>query len=524
MRAYVAGGQASEHAANEEPELAARTICTTLRAFDTVSLPESKHVRVVLLDLVARLTRREISEQAFFVIEETLLELARAESQAWTGSTTMLWKRLFQPAQPIPQSWSARLRRLDGRLGDTHEVNRTLAVAALHEGLRIYDFDSPSEEIVSKKAQLWNRLLDACRDSAESVAHWARLSVVLNLEGGLLLRCLDDERFDRISAMLPTWTALERQALANSLRNANQAEFEDDDRARLDALAEALVPIDLQERLIAQVQYLRPAMADRQSRARDLELAAELLTRADLLPWAIDWLESAEAIRGQPFWRALGRADTTRSLQDRLVTRLRAGKPTTTLANYLIGWAEHGGSGVVEEWLDGTIDGDTLAEVSIRFYTAQMPTDSGWLRILRLVAQYQTSPAALAPLLQLPWSSSSIVHMAELLAQIEAQPDMAPLVLSGSVALLERETEASQQERLVAMMQSAALTCISQRVVIGLQRHVRRAIVQLTELDDSLRRWICSCECGPPATVSRPTTVSPARSWPSYSTGGSVIV
>ncbi|MFV8749527.1 hypothetical protein ACNOYE_03125 [Nannocystaceae bacterium ST9] len=489
---YLGDGSASELASHDHAEMATRAICVTLRSFDEARIVEAKHTVAILRNLLARLSERAISEAAFLMIEETLLWLARSEHQAWTGNATGIWQSLFHPGNQLPhQRWQVRLRRLDTRLSDPDESRRRLAIEALDHGLLLRKHEPRGVDLAARTSHLWDRLVAACDDGTESIAHQARVGVIRHFVGGLAWG-LAPEQLDRLSLSLPAWTAQERQALAGTIENAALHDWGEPLRTTLASIGHSLVPTNLQERLIAKIEHWRPRLIgedERDDSASSLALAAELLTRDDLLTWALDWLDSPRAVGGQRFFRALGRVDASRKLLDTMAARVEAGAPSASLANYLMGWAEQSSTGEAEAWLADRTRSDSLADAEIQFLTAQPASTHRWARIQRLVVSHRVQPSTLGPLFRHPWMRpDDFGHSVELLAllgdrvdQVDQvdQVDMAPLLVHASSELIGFEVDLRLREWLSATMHRALIACLERRVPIRFQPRFIDALLGL---------------------------------------------
>lgn len=509
VEAYLSRtSSASYEAALELPEIAAEAMAALVRGWTSEQLLAAPNAREVARFVFAHALHRKISTGTFQRIEQALLRLANFDERRFANGARGVWSSLFlSVVHSTYQPWDIRLARLDDALADEDPFVQSLAVDALvrcveprEQGLGHTEDDRRDGEwpttttTAIEKAQLWARLLSACEGERPSVEA-ARAGVASRLRSGIG-RGLFADHLQRLANQIANWTASQRQRVVEAIidiRRYDLDELADFDEllAGLDAIERAAAPNDLRERVRAQIASWHPGPWPINDPARpeheaagDLRLADALLADPAALEWALEWCRTSEAHRASALWYALGRADGSRALLDRLVDTTPPAP--SAVANYLLGWAQVSSAGVVETWMQGLepYHGRAIGGAMLQFLAQQPPSSERLQWISAIVDQRIVDGRAFVLLGHRGWIEASdpdtMVSLIEALGeQVGDDPVLVDATLWLIAKLLGRPLSDHQRERLFAVAIPIVRRGLASRIPIGTQPSVTEIVLRL---------------------------------------------
>ncbi len=511
--AYLRFSEPCYEAAQDVPEHAAAVMARVVERTRMEELSSAGNLRSVGAFVFEHVVHRKISTAVFFAVEAALIALARVDDSPFSNNAEGIWKSLFLPGlHETHQTWEVRRTRLDERLADPDEFVRALAIEALgpavdprEQGLGYSEVDKldgdwpqvTESELLGRKAELWTRVLDACREDDRGLAARARLMVARQIRGAVG-RGLEAERLAELTGEVACWTPEERHELLESLVDVRRYDMDDyaerpDLRDALSELEHAAAPLGLEDRVRAQIGSWHPGPwqitdPDREvhERTADLELARALLGDLGALQWALEWAASPQAHRANALWLALGRADQGASLLSRLTAVVAQGACAAGFGRYLLGWAEADSVKAVEDWLAvaPTTESLGLAEAAVWFLVFQSPslTRLDWIR--ELIGSGAIIPQALALLAYRGWEQLDAKAVLAFMDAIVAVPELAELSLRLSVGVVERDRDPLTRELALGRLRVALPQVLARRVAIGVQDVATKASRFLAEAGD----------------------------------------
>lgn len=489
--------------AEREPDLAATTFTTAIRAHDRAQLAHEKELRHTLRGLFQELVQAPVSQSTFVDLEDALFAMARVEDERWSNNATGIWQSLFWiPLSQTHQPWAFRLQLLAERCQAGPSEDRTLAlhglaatVAARLDLGRKWPLPSDREyrEYRERKREAWELLLRACESPFEDVADRARQIVAAKLRGYVMDDvAVDVELVAELSARVPTWLTAQRHQLAEALADIRRYDHEDLAPepglvAALDQLSRALQPSDFRERLVAQVGSVHPGpwaiddeLREQHEAEADATLAIEAIVSPHLITAEFEWLGSTLARRQRAFLRAVGRLDTERVLLSSLES-FAASNPdqaTRMLVWYVEGWSLAEDGTAADLWIDSQLGGGRHQAAASFVLPFLAPNDQRLQRIIEIVEARRAQPPAVVAMYRRWVEETSPVLMLGLLEAIGSQPELAEIGVSLSYELLNLHLDPKLRSRALERA-SALLLAATDHHLPSVREHDAERLISL---------------------------------------------
>lgn len=375
-----------------QPALTARWLHQII---ESTAIEELRKRTDVRRDLVFALGHISHRREGFEDTEASLFRLAAAENENWANNATGVWSGLFLVAINLTRwKFDDRQNILSKRVKEGPLDFRLLALAGLvgatgTEGVGPSycaddTIDGPWDlltigEIQQGKLKAWSLLCELTLDQTSAVASRAREIAIHNLRSTLYWR-IGEYVFEMLSEIVEIWQAKELINLREELDSIKRYETSVLQEAanlqeafcRLQTKTKA---VDYHGRLFDVVGRWSPGdhmietepmdsygeRLEQYIERLDQKIAEEGLAPPMPLLNELEWLESDEAKRGEPFMIHVGILDSKRVLLEPLIERAKAGGCVKMMSAYLCGLARSGQEEVVDEVLRNWRDEPSLA-------------------------------------------------------------------------------------------------------------------------------------------------------------------